>query len=214
LKDRLIATGGRPSGFDYLRLWLAISVVFIHCPTTTIGADPFVDTPLNSFVRAVLPMFFALSGFLVAGSLERSKTLLTFLGLRVIRIYPALAVEVVLSAFLIGAFVTTHPLTGYFSDPLFFLYLRNALGDIHYFLPGGFANNPWPGMVNFQLWTVPFELLCYVLLTALVLFGALRRRLSLFACWVWHLRILSFVCANIIGSCRLLMAISRARSSS
>jgi peptidoglycan/LPS O-acetylase OafA/YrhL len=55
-------------------------------------------------------MFFALSGFLVAGSPERSKTLLTFLGLRAIRIYPALGVEVVLSALLIGTAVTTLPL--------------------------------------------------------------------------------------------------------
>jgi len=137
LQDRLVATDGRPSGFDYLRLWLAISVVFIHCPTTTNGADPFVDTPLNAYVRAILPMFFALSGFLVAGSLERCKTLLGFLGLRVIRIYPALAVEVVLSAFLIGALVTTYPWSRYYSDPLFFLYLRNALGDIHLFSAAG-----------------------------------------------------------------------------
>jgi hypothetical protein len=80
LEQRLIVTNGRPSGFDYLRLWLAISVVFVHSPTTTNGADPFLNTPLNCYFRAVLPMFFALSGFLVAGSLERCKTLLTFLG--------------------------------------------------------------------------------------------------------------------------------------
>jgi hypothetical protein len=61
---------------------------------------------------------------LVAGSLERSKTLLTFLGLRVIRIYSALAVEVVLSAFLIGAAVTAFPLERYFRDPLFLNYLN------------------------------------------------------------------------------------------
>jgi peptidoglycan/LPS O-acetylase OafA/YrhL len=136
LQDRLVATDGRPSGFDYLRLWLAISVVFIHCPTTTNGADPFVDTPLNAYVRAILPMFFALSGFLVAGSLERCKTLLGFLGLRVIRIYPALAVEVVLSAFLIGALVTTYPWSRYYSDPLFLLYLRTRSATFIIFCRG------------------------------------------------------------------------------
>ena len=151
-----------------MRLWLAISVVFVHSPTTTNGVDPFLTTPLNCYFRAVLPMFFALSGFLVAGSLERCKTLLTFLGLRVLRIYPALAVEVVLSAFLIGASVTTYPLHDYFTAPLLFHYLRNSFGDIHFFLPGVFNTNPWPGMVNFQLWTVPYELFCYALLTALV----------------------------------------------
>ncbi|MCI0466590.1 MAG: acyltransferase [Beijerinckiaceae bacterium] len=94
-----------------------------------------------------------------------------------IRIYPALAVEVVLSAVLIGAAVTTLPLTQYFSDPLFLLYLRNALGDIHFYLPGVFADTPWRGMVNFQLWTVPFELLCYLTLIALTLAGCLRHKI-------------------------------------
>lgn len=90
-------------------------------------------------------MFFALSGFLVAGSLERCKTLLTILGLRVIRIYLVLAVEVVLSAFLIGASVTTYPLRDYFTDPLLFHYLRNSFGDIHFFLPGVFQHQPMAG---------------------------------------------------------------------
>jgi peptidoglycan/LPS O-acetylase OafA/YrhL len=122
-------------------------------------------------------MFFALSGYLVAGSLERSKTILTFIGLRVIRIYPALAVEVALSAFLIGTAVTTLPLAAYFRDPLFWKYLLNVTGHIHYFLPGVFENNPWPKMVNVQLWTVPIELLCYVALTALALFGGVQRKI-------------------------------------
>jgi peptidoglycan/LPS O-acetylase OafA/YrhL len=114
---------------------------------------------------------------LVAGSLERSKTLLTFLGLRVIRIYPALVVEVALSAFLIGTAVTTLPLASYFRDPLFLSYLLNVTGTIHYYLPGVFESNPWPQVVNMQLWTVPYELLCYVTITALALLGAVQRRI-------------------------------------
>lgn len=173
LDERLRATNGRPSGFDYLRLGLAISVVLDHSVVMTYasGDTDLYASPLRPFLRAVVPMFFALSGFLVAGSLERSKTLLTFLGLRVIRIYPALAAEVLLSAFLIGSAVTTLPFADYFRDPLFLSYLLNVFGDIHYFLPGVFANNPRPDVVNMQLWTVPFELLCYVTLTALVVAG-------------------------------------------
>jgi len=119
LAERLNATNGRPSGFDYLRLGLAISVVIVHTVRTTYGVDSELwTTALRPFVRAIIPMFFALSGFLVAGSLERSKTTLTFIGLRLIRIYPALAVEVALSAFLIGMAVTAFPLATYFQDPL------------------------------------------------------------------------------------------------
>jgi|GEM_PF-5530545 len=70
LAERLNATNGRPSGFDYLRLGLAISVVIVHSVKTTYGNDAELwVTPLRPFVRAIIPMFFALSGFLVAGSL-------------------------------------------------------------------------------------------------------------------------------------------------
>ncbi len=172
LAQRLSVTDWRPSGFDYMRLGLAVSVVILHSFRTTYGEDAELwESPLRPFLRMILPMFFALSGFLVAGSLERSKTMVTFLGLRAIRIYPALAVEVTLSALLIGTAVTTLPLGSYFSDPVFWKYLLNAIGDIHFYLPGVFETNPIRGIVNTQLWTVPIELLCYVSLTILVVLG-------------------------------------------
>jgi peptidoglycan/LPS O-acetylase OafA/YrhL len=121
-------------------------------------------------------MFFALSGFLVAESLERSNTLVTFLGLRVFRIMPALTVEVLLSAIVLGPMLTTLPLQDYFLSPKFRLYFLNVFGDIHYYLPGVFvASNPVP-VVNGQLWTVPWELACYIALAILAISGAFRKR--------------------------------------
>ena len=93
IAERMEVTNERPSGFDYLRLGLAVMVLLVHSQATTwgeerwAGGDLWADSPLRPFLRAILPMFFALSGFLVAGSLERCKTALTFAGLRVIRIY-------------------------------------------------------------------------------------------------------------------------------
>jgi hypothetical protein len=46
---------------------------------TTNGVDPFLNTPLNCYFRAVLPMFFALSGFLVAGTWSGAKLCSPFL---------------------------------------------------------------------------------------------------------------------------------------
>lgn len=74
LMTRLEDCGGRPSGFDYLRIGLAISVLCLHSVATSYGKAADVElwmTPLRPFMRAILPMFFALSGFLVAGSLLR-----------------------------------------------------------------------------------------------------------------------------------------------
>lgn len=67
-------------------------------------------------------MFFALSGFLVAASFERTKTLGMFYGLRAIRIYPALAFDTIVSALILGPLFTGLPLSSYFSDPLFLRY--------------------------------------------------------------------------------------------
>jgi len=176
-ESRLRAANGRPSGFDYLRVVLASAVLGWHVIMTGYG-DEFQNQLLRSGycapVALVLPMFFALSGFLVAGSLDRSNTLITFLGLRAFRIVPALAVEVFLSALILGPLLTTLSLREYFTHPTFLAYFLNVVGEIHYFLPGVFENNP-NHFVNGQLWTVPFELLCYVLLSALAVFGLYAR---------------------------------------
>ncbi|WP_161494837.1 acyltransferase family protein [Bradyrhizobium canariense] len=180
LGERLVACSGRPSGFDYLRITLAICVVIIHTGTTGYGIEGnnfFWETALRGISKMVVPMFFALSGFLVAGSLERSNTLTMFVGLRIIRIFPALTVEVLLSALILGPIFTNLTLWNYFSDPLFFKYLLNVTGHVSFYLPGVFTSN-LEKTVNSQLWTVPFELYCYLTLSGLIVIG-LRKRGSL-----------------------------------
>lgn len=179
LQQSLDVAGGRPTGFDYLRIGLACAVVIVHSVGLSYGgdyADPFFQKPgAHAISMLILPMFFSLSGFLVTGSLDRCKTLFGFLGLRFIRIYPALAVEVLLSAFVLGPIFTTVAWRDYFTDPTFFRYLINVTGHISFYLPGVFLENPSPGMVNRQLWTVPFELYCYFALTILA-FTRLARK--------------------------------------
>ena len=179
LQQRFIATGGRASGFDYLRLSLATLVVLLHTVSISYGrmADAvFWYTPLRPLYAITMPMFFALSGFLISGSLERSRTIGMFLGLRALRIYPALVVEVLLSAFILGPLLTNVSLHNYFSNAKFWLYTLNVTGHIHYMLPGLFEKNPLPDTVNGQLWTIPFELLCYISITFLASIGIVKNR--------------------------------------
>ncbi len=173
-------TKGRATGFDYLRIILAAGVILWHAFTTSYGnpwAYGVLASPARVFVVIILPMFFALSGFLVAGSLFRNPAVSTFIGLRMIRIYPALAVEVLLSAIVLGPLLTTFPLGAYFRDPAFFKYLLNISGHIHFQLPGLFAKNPIPFIVNSQLWTVQWELICYISLTSLWALKIVRNRM-------------------------------------
>lgn len=174
----MTASSGHTRGFDYLRLVLALGVIAIHSVAT---ARPSVDQQFWSgdwrpLLCAVLPMFFALSGFLVAGSLQRSATIYEFVVLRVLRIVPALAVEILLSALIIGPLLTAAPLAQYFSDAKFWTYLLNIFGLISYELPGLFVDNPRPNVVNLSLWTVPAELWCYIYLVGLAVLGIVRRK--------------------------------------
>ncbi len=170
---------GRTTGFDYLRLGLATAVLCSHSIDVSYGVSftlAFENGAIRPFIAIILPMFFALSGFLVAGSLERCRSLVSFVGLRIIRLVPALAFETVLAALILGPLLTSLPLASYFSDSLLAHYFLNIVGDIQYLLPGMFESNPWARTVNAQLWTLPYELMCYAALAGLAVFGVHRRR--------------------------------------
>lgn len=183
LQEQLVYVKGHPTGFDYLRLTLSMSVIIWHSISVCYGVDaetPFWTGPARPFIFFILPSFFALSGFLIAGSLERNN-IPTFLTFRAMRIFPALTVEVLISALIIGPLVTVVALTSYFSSPDFYRYFLNILGHITFYLPGVFEDLPVSGVVNKQLWTVPVELHCYIVITILALLGVARRPFRLFA---------------------------------
>jgi peptidoglycan/LPS O-acetylase OafA/YrhL len=182
LADRLAETRGHPSGFDYMRVGLALSILALHAVLAAHGSEAYKTAEgsiVHNYVEpALVPSFFALSGFLVAGSYERSETIFDFVGLRVLRIFPAVIVQTILAAFIVGAVFTAYSLSDYFSDRSFWTYLANGIGFYAQAdLPGVFPSNPNPGNISGQLWTVPYELLSYCILVAVAVFGksALRR---------------------------------------
>ena len=203
----LAANRGAGPGFDVLRIGLALWIMWghtnwifglaghlgaliygllglqMHHPAALVEAvKEGAAAPLDGLTRpmavALVPMFFALSGFLVTGSAMRTRSMWRFLGLRALRIFPALIVEVVLSAIVLGAFLTELPLADYFTSPVFFRYLGNMVGWVSFALPGVFDHNA-QHLVNANLWTLPAELDCYVL-TALLMASSLLFRRAIF----------------------------------
>lgn len=180
LGDQLRAHQGFGPGFNFARIFLAYSVLVWH--TIAIaenGASQALQTSLWPFIFAVLPMFFALSGFLVTGSALRLP-LKEYILNRVFRIVPALGVDIAISALIIGPIFTTVALTVYFTDQDFWSYFLNIVGRIHYDLPGVFEENPYAGVVNGALWTVPYEIACYVVMSTMIVLGIIRS-------WKWAL---------------------------
>lgn len=204
--SRLAEHKGVGPGFDAARITLALAVLFIHTgliePATpealVAPVVPFAPLQFWAFDFAILPMFFALSGFLVAGSAER-LSIGQFVVNRGLRIVPALAVEIALSALILGPLLTAYGLRQYLSDPLFTSYFLNILGNIHFELPGLFLDNPQPRIVNGSLWTVPHEIACYALLVLCAVTGLYRRRrlmLALTLAW-FGLSIAIVLCADL-----------------
>jgi peptidoglycan/LPS O-acetylase OafA/YrhL len=168
----LTAHKGLGPGFDFLRIALAFSIVLAHSFLLT-GNDAFFrSSPLWFAEYALVPMFFALSGFLIAGSAQR-LSLKNFLLNRGLRIVPALAVDIVVCALIIGPLVTTVALRDYFLGADFYKYFLNIIGWIHYSLPGVFEQNP-THRVNGALWTVPWEIFCYIIMSALMITSIIK----------------------------------------
>jgi peptidoglycan/LPS O-acetylase OafA/YrhL len=183
IEQRLADVENRPSGFDYLRIALATGVVLAHSFLLPTGPDGELNWYFL-FAPLIVPMFFALSGFLIAGSFERAKSLFVFFGLRALRIAPALSVEVLISALILGPLLTDYSLVRYVSAPEFHAYFLNILGEIHYVLPGVFLHNP-NHLVNGQLWTVPFELGCYFALGVIAVLNVYRRKWLMLAMFLF-----------------------------
>jgi peptidoglycan/LPS O-acetylase OafA/YrhL len=174
--EQTIKLKSHTSGFDLLRISLAFAIILWHTLLICYGSDGevwFWTGPMRPAVYFLVPSFFALSGFLVAGSLERND-ITTFIFYRAARIYPALAVEVTLSAIIFGVLFTTLPLSTYITNSETHRYLLNVTGIISYTLPGVFKTNP-SEVVNIQLWTIPVELECYLLLVVMYISGALKQ---------------------------------------
>jgi peptidoglycan/LPS O-acetylase OafA/YrhL len=171
--SRLAASNGIGEGFNALRLGLALSVMAWHAAAVVSGSTVALrETMLWPFWFALLPMFFALSGFLVVRSALRLP-LGDYLLNRGLRIIPGLAVVVVVAAWLIGPMLTTLPLAQYATHPQTWHYLLNSIGITSFHLPGVLADQPFSA-INGSLWTIPFEFAYYGVIAIMMALGLLR----------------------------------------
>jgi peptidoglycan/LPS O-acetylase OafA/YrhL len=162
---------------------LAASAVLIsHAYVLSLGtgtAEPLTNTLGMSLGEVAVVTFFVVSGFFVSQSFDRKRSLVDFCVARVLRIYPGLVLVLLLTVLLLGPFLTTLNVMGYFLDPATFTYLpRNlCLKYLQYGLPGVFKNNPYPSAINGSLWTLFYEVSCYGLVAMVGILGLAVRDL-------------------------------------
>ena len=171
--------------FDFLRLLAAWLVLWSH--SYPLGGQPQKE-PLASTLGidtlggVGVTIFFVLSGYLVTLSLLRSPNLLVFARKRMVRIYPALLVVCLLCVLVLGPAVTQLSVGPYLQDGATWSYLKTATAlNIKFTLPGVFADNPLPNAINGSLWSLPYEIKCYIVLVVLSLLPLSLKTKSLVA---------------------------------
>ncbi len=125
-------------------------------------------------------VFFVLSGALVTGSYLNCKGALDFLIRRARRIYPGYVVCILTTALLF------YPLVTYTTANGASLGLLNSQGPVNYVLKNAwimqgqiqindlFSRNPEAFSVNGSLWSIPWEVGCYLMVLCLGVAGVLR----------------------------------------
>ena len=162
------------AGFDGIRLVAAIAVILSHAFVIAGGTNE--DGLLIQLLggRKVLGVlgdygvatFFIISGFLLSRSLRSNPSIVTYAVNRTLRIVPAFAVCILVSAFVIGPIGTGLPLSAYFSSSAPWTFVGHALnGFTDWSLPGVFAyDGELAKQVNGSLWSLRYEALSYVFL--------------------------------------------------
>lgn len=167
---------GRDNNFNLIRMIAALAVLVTHSFALVYGsgdAEPFHDSLGMTIGGIAVDVFFITSGFLVTASLLYRQSTIEFIWARVLRVFPALLVMLLLTVFVLGTFFTTLTLLNYLSTQATYAYLfkcSTLLFGVAYDLPGVFQDNPYPNAVNGSLWTMPHEIRMYAILV-LIWFG-------------------------------------------
>ena len=158
--------GSRANNINLLRFIAASMVIYYHMavllgqPSTSVFGQGLGIIAVN--------IFFILSGFLIATSWTHSSSFLSYLIRRIARIFPALTVVVVTTAFVVGPAFTSLGIADYYANFGTWKYLSLiVMAPIEGTLPGVFENLPYPGAVNGSLWTLRYEFLMYLLVPLL-----------------------------------------------
>ncbi len=179
------AASNRDNNLNLIRILAALAVLISHGWPMRLGPD--VEEPLQqltgeSLGRLSVYVFFAISGFLIAASFARSRSIGRFVLARSLRLFPGLLVSLLLVALVMGPLVSTLPVTEYLahSSTWDFVVQNLTLVRPQYTLPGVFEDNPYP-MVEGSIWTLSHEVFWYAMVLVFGLSGILYNRLLMLA---------------------------------
>ncbi len=162
--------GHSGNNLNVVRLIFASTVIYSHAYYPRENYDALMwlmGSPLSWFA---VDGFFVISGFLVYRSLERGRSARDYAISRFARIWPGLTVMAITVAVMYSLFSTFTP-AQYFTSPKTISFVAGAaVFQPTYVLPGIVCGDHLCN-VNGSLWTIPWEIKCYIALGVIFLFG-------------------------------------------
>jgi peptidoglycan/LPS O-acetylase OafA/YrhL len=154
------------NNFDLLRILFAWFVIVSHSYVLNgDGAtDPLFVATNSTFLFSFIGVkgFFIISGYLIFKSMMVSTSIFEYLVKRVLRIFPALAVVLLITLAAVY-FIYPSSLAPFFSNKQVYAYF---LGNLilfkpHFFIQGIFSGLP-SSAINGSLWTIEYEFFFYL----------------------------------------------------
>ncbi|MEZ5435858.1 MAG: acyltransferase [Pseudomonadales bacterium] len=152
-----ISSKARDNNFNLLRFIAATMVLFGHSYSSNDPLAAYYQVPSH---HMAVDIFFAISGFLVTGSLFARHSLIAFALARLLRLVPGIFVSCAITALTVGLYLTTLPISDYLKDTATWSYVwvNSMLLETQVNLPGIDVG------MNGSLWTIPFEVRMYAIL--------------------------------------------------
>ena len=170
------------NNFDLLRILFAWFVIVSHSYVLNgDGAtDPLFEMTQQTFLFSFIGVkgFFIISGYLIFKSMVVSTSIFEYLVKRVLRIFPALAV-VLLVTLAAVYFIYPSNIPPFFTNKEVYAYF---LGNVilfkpHFFISGIFSGLP-SSAINGSLWTIEYEFFFYVFILLFFYFRSNKKILK------------------------------------
>ncbi len=170
---------GRDNNFNLLRMLAATGVLVSHAYPIALGpgaAQPF-QTALGGVTlgSVCVYIFFAISGFFIAQSFDRTGSRMDFLRARALRLFPALLLVLLATVVFAGFWLTTASAGAYWAAVPEYVIRNLMLFKLQFELPGVFEAVPYGPPINGSLWTLNYEVLCYAGIFLIGVLGLLRK---------------------------------------
>ncbi|SDH56712.1 Peptidoglycan/LPS O-acetylase OafA/YrhL, contains acyltransferase and SGNH-hydrolase domains [Pseudobutyrivibrio sp. 49] len=168
---------GTNNNLNLVRLIAALMVMYMHsfalCQAN-LEADIMYTLSFHKALsgQVGVDIFFVISGFLIYRSYERSGDVVKYIRARFLRIWPLLALFILVTAFIFGPIYTSLSMKEYFAGDIKGYLMNLVFNSSQTSLPGVFANHINRSS-NGSIWTLQYEVLCYLLV--IVLFPFLKK---------------------------------------